>query len=89
MSRNRLDILAEIMQIAGKGTTKTRLISQANLNQKIVKHSLTLLVNLGLLAERCNSPLSYSTTDKGLQFLQEYRRMQKLLDSELELKESF
>jgi len=81
MLRSRLDIFAQVLETALKGATKTKIVSQTNLNQKFATHSLNLLVNLDLLIETHNSPISYSTTEKGLQFLQEYRCLQKLLNS--------
>jgi len=83
MPRSKLDILAEVLETARSGTTKTRIVSQANLNQKLTTNMLSLLVDLNLLAATQNSPISYGTTEKGLRFLHEYRRMQRLLDSEL------
>ena len=83
MLRSKLDILAEVLETAKGGTTKTRIVSQANLNQKLTADMLSLLMDLNLLAATQNRPISYGTTEKGLRFLYEYRRMQRLLDSEL------
>jgi len=82
MPRSKLEIFAEVLQIARDGTTKSKIVSQANLNQKLTTRMLSLLVNLDLLAATHNSPLSYSTTEKGLRFLHEYLRLQRLWDSE-------
>lgn len=82
MPRSKLDMLAEVLLIAKEGTTKTRLVSRANLNQKLTTHALSLLLDLDLLATTYNSPISYGTTEKGLRFLDEYRRLKILLDSE-------
>jgi predicted transcriptional regulator len=79
MPRSKLDIFAQVLEMAKNGTTKTRVVSQANLNQKLATYLLSLLVNLDLLAEKHNSPVSYCTTEKGFRFLNEYRRIQKLL----------
>jgi len=80
--RSKLDIFAEVLEIAKNGTTKTRIISQANLNRKLATCILHLLADLDLLAEAQNSPISYCTTEKGFRFLHEYRYIQGLLNSE-------
>jgi len=81
MQRSKFDVFAEVLEIARNGTTKSRIVSQANLNQKTATCSLRLLVNLNLLARTQNSPISYDTTEKGLQFLHEYRRLEQLMNS--------
>lgn len=82
MTRSKLDIFAQILEKSKKGSTKTNLIGQANLNQKFATSALELLVDLDLLTARSNSPTSYFTSDKGLKFLQEYEHMQNLLEPE-------
>jgi len=89
MLRSKLDIFAKVLETARNGTTKTRITNEANLNHKFATHSLRLLVDLDLLAETQNSPISYGTTEKGFRFLDEYRRLQRLLESETGLKEKF
>jgi len=84
MPRSKLDILAEVLEMARNETSKTRIVTVANLNQKIATHSLNLLVDLNLVSKRHNSPLSYHTTEKGLGFLNEYYRLQKLMSKENE-----
>jgi predicted transcriptional regulator len=86
MPRSKLDILAEVLEMARNETSKTRIVTAANLNQKIATHSLNLLVDLNLVSERHNSPLSYHITKKGLGFLNEYYRLQKLMSKENERK---
>jgi predicted transcriptional regulator len=88
MPRSKLDILAEVLEIARNETTKTRIVGAANLNQKIATQSLNLLVDLDLVTERRNSPLSYRITEKGLGFLNEYHRLQKILNTENNQKEA-
>jgi predicted transcriptional regulator len=88
MPRSKLDILAEVLEIARNETTKTRIVGAANLNQKIATYSLNLLVDLDLVTERHNSPLSYHITEKGLGFLNEYRRLQKILNTKNNEKET-
>ena len=74
-------MLAEVLETARNGTTKTRVVTKANLNQKLATSMLSLLLDLNLLTATHNSPTSFSTTEKGFRFLREYRRLQSLLDS--------
>lgn len=69
--RNNLDICADILQLAKGGVNKTRIVYGANLNFNIVKKYLKNLLDNGLLQRtdgRC-----FITTDKGIQFLEQYR----------------
>ncbi|RJS89991.1 transcriptional regulator [Candidatus Bathyarchaeota archaeon] len=72
--RNNLDIMAEILEIARLGAKKTWIVYKANLNFKIVKEYLSELMEKGLL-ERDGS--LYYTTDRGLEFLEEYENFKK------------
>jgi predicted transcriptional regulator len=79
MLRSRIEILADILEAARRGATKTTIMSRANLNQKLVDHSICLLVYLKLLTKKNSSPISYFATSRGFQFLKEYRNLQKTL----------
>ena len=81
MLRSKIEILADILEAAQKGASKTRIMSKANLNQKLAEPSIQLLTDLKLLSEK-QDPLSYFTTTNGFQFLQEYRRLQKMLEEQ-------
>ncbi len=81
MTRSKLDIFAQILDKAKTGTTKTGLVYQANLNQKLATSALRLLVDLDLMLVRTNSPTSYVTSDKGLKFLREYAHLHELMES--------
>ena len=74
-------MLAEVLETARNGTTKTRVVTKANLNQKLATRMLSLLLDLDLLTATHKSPTSYSTTEKGFRFLHEYRRLHSLLDA--------
>jgi predicted transcriptional regulator len=83
MLRSRIEILADILEAARRGATKTTITSKANLNQKLVDHSIRLLIELKLLKQLTkenNSPVSYVTTNNGFQFLEKYRQLQKTLE---------
>lgn len=72
--RNNLDIMAEILEIAQLGAKKTWIVYKANLNFKIVKDYLAELMEKELLE---HDGRIYSTTDRGLEFLEEYRNFSK------------
>ena len=69
-----MDIMAEVLEIARLGAKKTWIVYKANLNFKIVKDYLAELMEKGLLE---HDGRIYSTTDRGLEFLEEYRNFRK------------
>jgi len=73
--RSSLEIIAEILRAAKKGAKKTRIMYSCGLSYKFVEKYLALLLETGLL--RTGS--SYHTTEKGIQFLQNYQTMELLL----------
>jgi predicted transcriptional regulator len=89
--RRRVDIVADVLDVAVEGAKKTRIMRSANLSHDLLKKYLEDAVGLGLL--RANDG-SYETTEKGreflklyAQFLSRYSRLQKDLEplwSELE-----
>jgi len=86
MSRSKLDFLAHVLETARNGTTRERISSQADAHHGLVDNSLSLLTDLRLLTETHNSPVSFVTTEKGIQFLQDYERLTKQLGSDDRLK---
>ena len=68
--RNDLDICADILQVARDGAKKTHLVYRANLNFTIVKKYIRRLRENGLL-ESING--RFFTTEKGFEFLEQYR----------------
>jgi predicted transcriptional regulator len=86
MPRSKLDFLAHVLQAARNGTTREHITSQSDAGHGLVDISLDLLEDLSLLAERHNSPVSFVTTEKGHQFLQDYTRLTKNLGTDDSLK---
>jgi predicted transcriptional regulator len=82
MPKSKLDFLAHVLETARNGTTRELIASENGACHGLVENSLNLLKDLNLLAERHNSPVSFVTTEKGLQFLQDYSRLTKQLDSD-------
>lgn len=81
--RDRLLIIAEILNIARRGTLKTRIMYAGNLSFAQLKEYLTLLLDFDLLevAEKSEKTV-YKTTGKGLQYLQSYEEIRELLREE-------
>ena len=77
MRRDRLKIIAEILQEAKNGAKKTRIMYKCNLSYRQTKRFLTFLLETGLL--RIGS--SYDVTEKGLRFLQTYHTLEFLLNT--------
>ena len=74
--RNNVDIMADILRVARGGAKKTWIVYRANLNFKIVKDYLSELTEKGLLAAPEGLSL-YRTTEKGLDFLEQYDSFRK------------
>jgi len=74
--RSRIQIAADILEIAKDGSRKTRIMYQGNLSFDLLQKYLDMLVNFGLLDVR-GSEKSYIATEKGRRFLEDYRELQK------------
>lgn len=73
MRRNRLDIIADILNAAKKGLRKTRIVYSTNLNFKLANKYLPLLTENGLLEV---IDRDYITTSQGIEFLENYSKIQ-------------
>ena len=88
--RRRIDILADILEVAVRGAKKTRIMNNANLSHSLLEKYLKYTVGVGFL--QLNNG-SYETTEKGRKFLEMYARFssthaklrKELEASELEL----
>ena len=77
MKRDRLKIIAEILQVARNGTKKTRIMYQCNLSYLQTRKYINFLLETSFL--RIGN--SYHTTEKGFRFLQTYRTLDRLLNT--------
>ena len=83
--RDRLYIMAEILEITIDGALKTQVMYKANLSFAQVNTYLTLLLDLDLLETiESRGKTVYKATRKGMRFLQSYREMRELLQKEQE-----
>jgi len=77
MKRNRLEIIAEILQTAKNGAKKAHITRRCNLNYPQTKKLRSHLLETGFLTVGN----SYHTTEKGLQLLKAYHNLELLLNT--------
>jgi len=78
--RDRLYIMAEILEIALEGVLKTQVMYKANLSFAQVNEYLRLMLNLKLLDLTQETEKNiYKTTSKGIRYLESYRKLRELL----------
>jgi len=82
MPRSKLDLFTQMLEACKNGTTRLQITSQTDTHQEVVDNALCLLTDLDLLTKAHNSPISFVTTQKGLQFLNDYQHLKKELSSE-------
>lgn len=80
--RDRLFIIAEILEIAREGTLKTQIMYRANLSYTQLHDYLKFMLKVNLLEEvDVGGKDVYKPTEKGLVFLQFYHQITDLLVS--------
>jgi len=83
--RDRLYIMAEVLEVTIEGVLKTQVMYKANLSFAQLNEYLKLLLDLKLLETyNSNGKTFYKTTPKGLRYLQSYREIRELLKKEKE-----
>jgi predicted transcriptional regulator len=83
--RDKLYIVAEILEIAKGGTLKTQVMYRANLSFTQLNDYLEFMSKICLLEKiDVNDKDIYRATEKGLDFLQRYREINELLRTEEE-----
>jgi predicted transcriptional regulator len=81
--RDRLYIIAEILEIAREGTLKTQVMYRANLSFTQLNDYLRFMLKTSLLNKVSeNGKDIYRATMKGMDFLQRYREIVELLKTE-------
>lgn len=70
--RSKLQIIADILVVAGKGAKKTRIMYQANLSYELLKRYLAETLEAGLIIVDKDEK-SYIITQKGEAFLKRYK----------------
>ena len=79
MKRSRHEIVSQILDICKDGASKTRIVYQANLNFRTVNPYLDLLIKNNLIRSKQEKIVMYETTDKGVNLLDSYERIQNQL----------
>jgi predicted transcriptional regulator len=83
--RDRLDIIADILNVASREAKKTQIMYQANLSYKVLQRYLNEIVTASLIKFE-QSRQCYQLTDKGREYLdayKEYARLSKTLEKRL------
>jgi predicted transcriptional regulator len=79
--RDRLVIMAEIIDIAKKGTSKTNIMYKANLSFDQLNQYLSVLSDSSLLEIlACERGIYYKATPKGTDFVEKQRQVINLLN---------
>ena len=78
--RDKLSIIAEILEIAKDGTLKTQIMYKANLSFAQLNDYLKFMLKINLLNKfRANGKDVYAATEKGIDFLQRHFELMELL----------
>jgi predicted transcriptional regulator len=81
--RDKLFIMAEILDIAREGSLKTQIMYRANLSFTQLNDYLNFMLRISLLEKILeNDRETYKATEKGVDFLQRYREITELLKTE-------
>lgn len=81
--RSDIDIIANVLVEADKGTKKTHILYRCNLSHRQLQVYLQFLHDVGFLVSYANNEGSkmkyFRTTPKGLEFLDAYRTLKRLM----------
>jgi len=81
--RDKLYIIAEILEIAKDGSLKTQIMYRANLSFTQLNDYLRFMLRISLIDKTLrNDKEIYKATEKGVEFLQRYREINELLKTE-------
>jgi predicted transcriptional regulator len=81
--RDKINIIAEITDIAKNGALKTQIMYKANLSFAQLTEYLVLLKKINILEKSNQSGKEvYTATQKGLEFLQKQQEIMQLLNEE-------
>ncbi|GAI45070.1 unnamed protein product [marine sediment metagenome] len=73
--RSRYDIIAKILSVARDGARSTRIMYKSNLDFRQKERYRNLLLGAGLVIIKSKSPLVYETTEFGVKWLENYRKV--------------
>ena len=75
--RDRVEIMAEILELCSKPKTKTRVMYGTNLSWKMLQHYLAYMQENALL-EVQNDSTKYVTTGRGRDFVEKWNELKEL-----------
>jgi predicted transcriptional regulator len=78
VKRDRLEIIAAILDLCSKPRSKTRVMYGTNLSWKMLQQYLAHMQSQGLLEVKDEST-KYVTTDRGHDFLEKWKELQELM----------
>lgn len=79
--RDKMYIIAEVLEIARDGTLKTQIMYRANLSFTQLNEYLGFMERIGLLERASvNAKAGFRASEKGLDFLQRYHEINELLE---------
>ena len=78
--RNRIDIIAQLLDAASSPATKTKMMYKAMLSYEQLKEYLLMLSENDLIGYDKPSQ-RFTTTDKGFQFMKRYEDLSKLINA--------
>jgi predicted transcriptional regulator len=78
--RNRIDIIAQLLDAASSPATKTKMMYKAMLSYEQLKEYLLMLSENELIGYDKPSQ-RFTTTDKGFQFMKRYEDLSKLINA--------
>lgn len=82
--RDKISIIAEIIEIAKNGTLKTQIMYRANLSFAQLNDYLKFMINADLLNQVSDAGKDvYFATPKGLDFLRQYYDLSELLNEKV------
>jgi len=74
--RGRVDIIADILNVASRNAKKTQIMYQANLSYRVMQRYLAEITGAQLVSFE-NEKHRYSLTEKGRSFLEAYEKYSK------------
>ena len=81
--RDRIAIVAEILEMARQGVLKTNIMYKAGLNSNMLNRYLALMINAKLLDKvLLKDRVVYKATHKGIEFLYHCYEIERLLETE-------
>ena len=80
-NRTRVEILANILQVASNRTLKTHIMYRANLSHRQLEKYLSFLETNGMLEQLMDvdGVMKFHVTQKGVDFLRDYQRLSSYL----------